>query len=57
MSGSHKKLSPKRIEELTIIKLNYLAVQAYKEKYGGVPKIGVAPHHNDFELEEISDDE
>ena len=50
-------LSPKRIEELAIIKLNYWAVQAYKDKYGGVPNVDIAPHHNDFELEEISDEE
>ena len=37
--------------------IDYWAVQAYKDKHGGVPKIGVAPHHDDFELEEISDDE
>ena len=44
-------LSPKRIKELAIIKLNYWAVQAYKEKLGGIPKIDIAPHH------EISDDD
>ena len=52
-------LSPKRIEELAIIKLNYWAVKSFKEKNGGIPKMNITPtpDHDDFELEEVSDDE
>lgn len=51
-------LTPKKIEELAIIKLNYSAVKSFKEKYGGIPKMNVTPPDNDdFELEEISDNE
>ena len=49
-------LSPKRIEELAIIKLNYWAVKSYKEKYS-IPKLNITPGHDDFELEEVSDDD
>ena len=51
------KLSPKKIEELAIIKLNHAAVKAYKDKHGGCPKMDVTPNHDDFELEEVTDDE
>ena len=50
------RLSPKKIEELVIIKLNQAAVKAYKDKHG-VPKMDVIPNQDDFELEEVTDDE
>ena len=51
------KLSPKKIEELAIIKLNHSAVKSYKEKYGGCPKMDFTPNQDDFVLEEVTDDE
>ena len=51
------RLTPKKIEELAIVKLNHSAVKSYKEKYGEIPKMDVTPNQEDFELEEVSDEE
>lgn len=49
------RLSPKKIEELAIIKLNHAAVKLYKEKHGKIPEMDVTPANDDFEMEEVSD--
>ena len=49
------RLSPKKIKELAIIKLNHAAVKLYKEKYGKIPEMDVTPANDDFKMEEVSD--
>ena len=48
-------LSPKRIEELANIKLNYFAVKSYVDKNGKPNKSDTVPDDEDFGLEEVND--
>ena len=47
-------LSPKRIEELANIKLNYFDVKSYVDKNGKPKKNDLVPDDEDFGLEEVN---
>ena len=51
-SQKRNRLSPKRIEDLAIIKLNYFSVKSYVDMNGKPDKSDTVPDDKDFGLEE-----
>jgi len=56
-SQRRSSLSPKRIEELANIKLNYFAVKSYVDKNGKPKNSTAVPNDEDFGLEEVNNND